>query len=90
MVGPLECPLPSGTVMMTSAASARSGSFPIPLVYAGEETVLLRRMTVVGVICEAEVVPPSISLQSTSCGIEVFAAQSAPVKGWTPSTSRWE
>ena len=90
MVEPLECPLPGGTVMMPSVVSARSGSFTISLVNAGEETVLLRRRAVVGVICEAEVVPPTISLQSTSCGIEVSAAQPTPVKGWTPSTSRWE
>ena len=90
MVEPLECALPGETVMMPSVVSARSGSFTISLVNAGEETVLLRRRTVVGVICEAEVLPPTISSQSTSCGIEVSAAQSAPVKGWTPSTSRWE
>ena len=69
MVEPLECPLPGRTVMMPSVVSARSGSFTISLVNAGEESGLLRRRAVVGVICEAEVVPPTISLQSTSGGI---------------------
>ena len=90
MVERLERPLPGGTVMMPSVVSARSGSFTISLVNTGEKTVLLRWRAVVGVICEAEVVPPTISLQWTSCGIKVSAAQSAQLKGWTPSTSKWE
>ena len=88
VVEPLECPLPGGTVMMPSVVSARKGSFTISLVNAGDETVLLRRRAVVGVICEAQVVPPTISLQLTSCGIEVSTAVSASVR--ERSHDRWE
>ena len=71
VVEPVECSLPGGVIAVTSVVKAKVGRFTISLVNAGEESVVLKQRTVVGAICEANVISPTINLQYTSCGVEV-------------------
>ena len=71
VVEPVECSLPGGVIAVTSVVKAKVGRFTISLVNAGEESVVLKQRTVVGAICEANVISPTINLQYTSCGVEM-------------------
>ncbi|GFN95389.1 Pol polyprotein [Plakobranchus ocellatus] len=75
VVEPME--YPTKTIMaIPCVIEARSGRFSMSLLNAGEEGIVLRRRTVVGILGDAEIVPPNIDLQVTSCGIEVYASSS--------------
>ncbi|GFN89078.1 Pol polyprotein [Plakobranchus ocellatus] len=74
-VEPME--YPTKTIMAVPCVTeARNGRFSMSLLNAGEERIVLRRRTVVGILGDAEIVPPNIDLQVSSCDIEVYALSS--------------
>ena len=77
VVEPVECSLPGGVIAVTSVVKARVGRFIMSLDNAGDESVVLKQRTVVGVICKANIISPTITLQYTSCGVEVCAGSPA-------------
>ena len=77
VVEPVECSLPDGLIAVPSVVKARVGRFIMSLVNAGDESVVLKQRTVVGVICKANIISPTITLQYTSCGVEVCAGSPA-------------